>query len=357
MSEPTERDEDRLQRMLQRWGAEEAVRESRAADAERPRKKRPLLRWLPAAIAAGLLLASLVTFHLASRRGERNTETAGANAREQNGRDLRRELAALREELSSTHAEADAARERAERLAEQQAAHRRQLDELRAQLDAADPTALADAQREVERLSEQLQQERQRSEELAAELASARRRLEGTLDVAERAEQLQVRVDELAARLAETDRELRRAAEREKELLAGQGDLRAELEGLANRHAALLRDCQSAYLGWSDRPVVLGVRQSAVSENRLLQRASRVRQMAGSPETAELIDCVEVVLTRLMMLPSESPAAEETFGRLLKQTDCLARIDAALASPAGPRALRAWLTEAKLVLMGAGNVG
>lgn len=80
-------------------------------------------------------------------------------------------------------------------------------------------------------------------------------------------------------------------------------------------------------------------------------------RLAGAAETAELIDCIEVILTRLMTMPADDPAAEEALARLIEDTECLPRIDSVLAGRQESQVVRAWLTEAKLVLMGVGHVG
>ncbi len=355
MTEPTNESDEKLERMLRRWGAEEAARRQRTAEPARTRKQRLLLRWAPAAAAAVLLLAALVTFHLGRQREGDDASPAEADARV---RLLQAEVAELVHELSAASAGTEQAEARAEglaeQLAEQDSEHQRQLAELRERLNGADEDRLAEAESRIESLRTDLAESRSHADELAGKLAQTEDRLADARAKAERAEQ---NLEYTRQRLSAAVEEMERMRRDEGELHEARRELEAELNRLEARKAGLWRDIQSAYLGAVETDLPLGFRQRAVERHGLLTRAAAARRDARSAETAELIDRIEVVLTRLMMLPADDEAAEEAFVRLVERSECLSRIETALAEHSEPRVVGVWLMEAKLVLKGAGYVG
>jgi hypothetical protein len=351
MTEPTSEPDERLERMLRQWGADEAGRGEASAPAEpaepTQRKGGWPLRWLPLAAAAALLAAAMATFEAGN-----DTRPGGAPDL---GR-LRDEVSALRQELSGARERATAAEQSAATLASrlegQKSEYEQRLAELRSRLAVAGPEKLAEARARADRLHDQLLLRQQEVQDLTGELAETQRMLADARDEARRVARLEGALADVRRRLASAVEEMERMHREQQDIRQARQALQAELQRLEIRHASLWRDFQRAYVGSGGGRIALDARQRALERHRLLLRAPGVRPLVRSAETAELVDRLEVVLTRLMMLPPGDPDAERAFDRLVEEAECIPRIEAVLAGGGEPEPVRTWLVEAKLVLMG-----
>jgi len=90
--------------------------------------------------------------------------------------------------------------------------------------------------------------------------------------------------------------------------------------------------------------------RAAVRKHRLLERCAEVRGQVRSPESRRLFDKLEVVLTRLDILAPDDAAGVRSFTSLLPRLNLTGQIDKALSTAHEQPAVRMWLAETRLVL-------
>jgi flagellar basal body-associated protein FliL len=363
---------DRIERLLQQWGADEAERNANppamprldGAQAGRASASRRVLRWAPLAAAAVVLAAGVAMYtgptfrqamdasapQAAKAPGQYAATAPPGQPDTRSVRSLQKEVADLREQLAVANAkvaglsglasEIANLRGRLERLGQEQAAEVKRLeattaDERKARLEQA----------------KQLDAARLR----VAELETAQRVLQTAS--AEGAEAKKQAAD-LKQRLAAAGEELtlRRRAEEAAE--AKLTDARQDAQRLELRHREIVEAFQRTYLA-SVAPGQSGLeaRKTAVRARQMIQRLASLSGEVKSDQTRQVLDRLEAVLTRLDLMNANRPDSRESFSRLVTQGDLERQIDAALAAPGQAEDVKNWLFEAKLILMGGPNAG
>jgi len=358
MTDEANNTKERLEALLRRWGAEEALRRAEppaagpeARTAGRGTLRIVLLRWGPVAAAAMLLMAS-VGVYVAGRGENRGVAATPPPKPHATGelRRLRDELAAVQGTLSQREAKvtalaglADQVRSLQQQIEQQKERHKAELANLLAdansvrQAGAALAVKLTAAEKRVEALEKDKQALAVAAAELPkvrAELAAVEQRLAGA-------------TDKIAAN--------RRRSEQAEAALAA---ARSEMERLRDKHSAVVATFQRTFLA-SVAPAASGLaaRQEAAKARRMLERLGELPEQAENESIRQLLARLEVVLTHLDLLSAERAGSGAAFGRLLRRGGVEAQIDEALAAGAGSGPVRALLLEAKLILMGAGDAG
>ena len=360
---------DRLERLLQQWGADEAQRSANppamprldGGQAGKASVARRVLRWAPLAAAAALLAASGAVLYLDSTAGPTKGPVAPAisgaagglaatQPDDQRVRTLAKESADLREqlvaanakvaELSGLTAEIDKLQGRLEQLRQEHAAKAARLE-----------AATAEARKALKEQADQLDVTKLR----ITELETARRELQAA--AAEGAEAKKQAAD-LKQRLTAAGQELTRRRKAEEAAEAKLAEARQEAQRLELRHREIVDAFQRTYLA-SVAPGQRGLeaRKTAVRARQMIQRLASLSGEVRSDQTRQLLDRLEAVLTRLDLMNADRPESGESFSRLVTQGDLERRIDAALAAPGQAEDVKNWLFEAKLILMGGPNAG
>jgi chromosome segregation ATPase len=371
MSDSTDQPEERLERMLRRWGsAEAAEREGlRAAPST-------LWRGAPAGgtivrsmgVAAGILMAVGALLFLGIHLGRRGLRSrveglrATADAREQ-------ELQGLLTEARGELGKAELLRGDAEkallkwkrRHAELQQEHTEALARLERALAAtrpATPTRPAFPPDEREKLQGQVRVLALAAKQAEEKLAAAKKELtevRGELATA-RSDMARSGRDQadLRKRLAAATAELTRLGEAQRKAVADARQAAGKVAALEAQRSGLLVSFQRVYLaaaapgrhGWH-------ARQIAARTAELAQHLAALRERARSPDAVRLLERLEVVCTRLDLLDAEDPAAVQSFEALLARSGLAGEIDRVLSSGTETLEVRASLLEARLVLTGA----
>lgn len=370
MSEPTDdKSGQRLEHLLRQWGVEEASRSAEPPEPPdlRSRRSRPravLLRWAPATAAAVLLVAAVGLLLTSSHQADMGLSARSEGPAAAKAQPAER-VARLRDELQ-------AARTKLARLHEQQEQHNKQLEaarrEYQGRLDELEGTAerlrrqreglqereaalelaVADSEEDLRRVREELAGLKQRNRELAAEAEKSEAANKALARARERLEGLRKQY------VAETQRLEKSRSQTAEALREGQ----AELARLKARRRMLLANMQRAYLGVGpDDRVTLEARQRAAKENRLGERCAEVGDLAATEHARKLMDTLQAVLIRLELLDPRSPSEAASFAELLDECDVVAGIDQAMESGREVPAVRSFLLEARVVLMGSVHVG
>lgn len=347
MDETAKGETQPVERLLRRWGAEEAAQVAgRRAPPTPTFASRPSApawqRWAPLAAAAAVLGVAAALFGLsrwdrpgppAPRSGD-NRLTA-----------LAAELGAVRNELA--RAQADLAETRRAAAAER----------TRLESDLQRVGAEADS-----RVAAALQEAGRQTAELKAALAGQQAHLD----------RLAGEVKEVGDRAAK-DREALLASEREREALRAEvvrqagalGDLAAaaarttaRLEEIQRQYAGLARDVGSLQLAAAAAEAG-GVEavQAAARQTDLVGRSAAVRPRVRSGEARRLLDALEVLLTRLDFLDADRADRVQSFADLMRRGLILERLDQVLASGEEDPEVRAWFLEVRLLLGRAERVG
>jgi len=341
-----------LESLLRRWGAEEAAREGRPGDMPEPaappaprRSVRPAswaARWLP--LAAGIVLGVSGLLGLLAARGLRSQTSAEVEGLRGDRDTAVRELQQVRTDL------ADAEQRRVRRQSEYES----ELAALRGRLMTEITESENAAARREAALSALIAEQKVLVASMTGNLAEARRNLSGAEEAlrASRTAMERLReghaadVSRLEAAVDDAATARRRAEE--------------HLARLQSLYEAMLPVMQQAYTAGGElrRELVmssashLAARQSAARRHRLLERAAAVREGLRDEASGQLVDTIEVVLTRLDMLDARSASEAAGFAHIIARADLLDRIAKALRAGQEPPDVRAWLFEAQLLLMG-----
>ena len=363
---------EKVEGVLRRWGAQEAARTTDVPPAPAGPMRQvgtmpAALRWAPLAAAAVLLLAAGWLF-TASRRGPEPAGPAGP--------------AALIEEVPmptiSTRPTSAPAQEDLDRLNEEKQALQQKLAQAatavqRAKKAEAALTKLQSdlaAEREkqkqdVQALTARGKAREKKNQELLTKLTAAEKRL-AALDKERQALQAaaaelpkaKIRLSALQTQLASATEEARQARKLQAAAVAAAAEAKRGVDLWKARRAELDLALQQVYLGAiAPGTEGLAARKAALSARRMLGRVAEVLSDVRSDSTRRLIGRLEVVLVRLGLLDAKRPGAREAFGKLLAGGKLPKQIDEALHAGDESQRVRAWLLEAKLILMGAGDVG
>ncbi|MBS3734874.1 MAG: hypothetical protein KGY99_08090 [Phycisphaerae bacterium] len=375
MSDTPNNANERVERLLRRWGAEEARRAAGDRLAPLPGVPRRrvwsrVLWWtMPAAAAAALIVVAVGVWssHLRAP-SQANDESADRQRKVAHAPQAPEATKMTRTpktrpadgELNTLKGEITALRKDLERREVELAAAEKAKRELAATLDEAMHGArereLAEARRRAEQAEKRLAQLGtastgidQRAEELARRVdaledkfAAARREAEQLADARDTAAAGAARA---AERLAAATKELRRMRRMHDEALATARDAKAELSRIRAGHAAARARMRRAYIaalaGASDdaapertahggdeaaRTVDLAGCRRAARRADIAGRAAALATRSRAPDQRRLLDAVEIVFTRLDLLDPYAPQAAASFEELLTQTGIRGRI-------------------------------
>lgn len=96
--------------------------------------------------------------------------------------------------------------------------------------------------------------------------------------------------------------------------------------------------------------------REAAARGRIVERSVRVRSLAASVAARNTIDRVEFALTRLSLMDISKADTPLAIRGYIRDEELLSQLDRSLLLPGEPRAVRAWLLEAKLILTGFADV-
>jgi outer membrane murein-binding lipoprotein Lpp len=347
MSEPNDNAEAKLERLLRRWGAEEAAdrapigRAPHAPAAEpspQPVARGSLLPWVGMlAVAAAAVVGFIILFgKLSGTADEVDRQSRRARQLQASVDDLERQLKSARQ--ATTRSVQDVANQM-DQLARDANEARVIAASLRASLAFAD----AESNQAALKLARSVDELAQWPRRLAAETA----RVTGALEEA----------NVVKLRLSSAAGELDRVHRSEANALTATNAVRLELADLKARDVAAWNDFQQAYLA-AAAPGETGLRaaQTAVRKTQLIERLGKVRAAADAPQRA-LLEKIEVLLTRLVMVEPSTFVSEDMFHSLLRTSGVLKQIDEAMASPTLAAPVRSIYFEARLILSGAERVG
>lgn len=357
MSDTRDSSPDRLEGLLRRWGVEEAARTTATPPAPAPpeRRKRPRrvrLRWLPAAAAAGLMIAGAAMF--VASLGERSAARRQADDDRREIQALRKDLGALREALSAAQSALGDAGRRITAIADSAGQFRARAERLQKTADAR-AAELATAGGKLALLAGDLQTK-------TGELAALSDKLDAQQGKVRAAEKKMAEAEKLAnanSRLQQAaQEELRRMRDMHARALAAERLVRGKLAAESGRLAAMWVDLQNAYLSAAaPHDVALPARQAAARSQHMLARCAALRGAVRDQHTLRLMDRLEVVLTRLDLIDPYPPGQVKAFAELVRKNKLISQIDDALAGGGMNPDVRSWLFEARVILMGADRVG
>jgi len=312
-----------------------------------------LRRWAPPAAAAALLAAAVAVFLQASG-GMSDAEIAMLKADAARAGRLEIELAELRRGLAGRQSELAALRGELSTAQGQAAAAGEELGRLRQRLRSVELSlASAEAQRRSARAL---------AKKRLADLAAARAKLvaaRGDRDLAiQRQQAASAETRKHKDRLMALGREIERLRASSEEALVTSRRLEAELAKLRAEKAAMMLNVQRAYLGVdASQRADLKARQDAARAANLIRRCAELRRTVPDGPVAQLLDRLEVILTRLALLDPYDSLAAETFADLVASAGLSEQIDRQMANALTPTDVRTWLFEAKLILSGVRGAG
>ncbi len=337
MSQQPDNTNDRLERMLRRWGADEAAQAASPGPVPAARRRAvlgPVLRY--SAVAAGTLLVASLAWVIiqpsASREGPAHGVAQTQPADERIAR-LDAQLATVRTELEQARGQLAQTKEALEAGRQQ---FERKLQLLREDFDGQKRSLLASFAKERQGLREALTRRE-------GELAAAGKAL--TEAAAQR--------DDARRKLTVAATELARRSDTHARLARQRDALQSQLTAVRAADAAMLADFQRSYLA-AAAPNEHGVvaRQSASRRARMVERARVVRQLARTESTRQLVDRLEVLMLQLDLLNAADPRAARSFAQVVPADGLGADIEQALAGGGELPEVRSWLVEARLILTG-----
>jgi len=347
MSQTPNDNQDRLEQMLRRWGAEEAAEQVEVGPPPAlPGRRRAsaIWRWGPVAAAAALLIAACGLLLLRPIGGRPSTEAI----------ETRRSL--------SGQADRSAAVDEVAALERRLAESERQLNDVRAARQADKDAyekvmaaALGENAKMLGELSE-LQAEIQRK--LAAKDAALAAANTKAARLAKQIAAAGGRDDITRKRLKAATDELASLVKRQRQAELARRGAEKRLAEAASRHRATMARLQRRYLALAGQGHSgLAARQVAARQADLLVRLRAVRAGTNNEGTRRLLARLEVALTRLDMMDPSSAAAAEGLARMVREGGFAKRIDAALSALGESEAVMAWLLEARLILTGGDGGG
>ena len=347
MSEANDSPDPKLERMLRRWGAEEAAARAAIGRAPRPAPEAAASRKPPArgwagwlfglagalAVAAGVVVGFLVLMgRLSEARNDAQRLSREAGESRGAAEDLQRRL-----DNTVRHA-ADDAKE-LQRRAGQFASDANDREILAGNLKVRLADAERDAnarQAELTRVSALLA----KADQTMSEQASALKKAEEANQAA--SVKLEVAIGENKVSLKAID-----------DAVAAVKKAQTDVEDLKVRQSALWSDFRQAYLA-AAAPGETGLKaaQTAVRQSRLIERCGKVRQAVDAAQRP-LMERLETVLTKLEMVDAGNFDSEGMFRSLLHSSGVQKQIDDAIESRTLAPVARSVFFEAKFVLGGA----
>ena len=367
MNEETNSPNEKVEKLLRRWGAAESVSMVRIGAAPQPTKQKQivrrsvLVRWLPTAAAAALLIAATVVF-FASSTGSKKKSVSQPGADASKAAEMQKTLDDLRARMRQTlttlqRTQAQFTRVQSNLAAEKikHEAARSELAKLQSRLEEINQPA-AEAQLATLRaeLNGRINAKQAELERIAAGLKTRDEELTTERkNLANAAEELAGVKNRMVAAIEEV-KNLRKMND---EAIAARQKALIELMTLKARSELMLADFQRLYLSVATGGEIgLAARQNAAKHANLLRRCAQIRPSARSAVTGQLLDKLEVVLTRLELLNAYNSQSAGSFTRLVRDSKLLEQIDDVLATGGEEVLVRTWLIEVKLILAGADRV-
>lgn len=317
------------------------------AAAARPKPGLMLSRWLPVAVAAALLLSSLILFfHSLAKSG------IGGQAR-QELKVVTAERDQARKDLQEAVTTVEAAKAE---LADQKQRYDDLATKTTRDYDALQET-LGEKQAEVAKLKEDavkaaslLAEMAPRLEAATGEVNDARKLLAyKEKETAELVRDIDAKRKRMGAAQAELDRLIsvnERAARASRKALN-------EMVLMHARREALFADARRVYLSVKAADEAgLHASQMASRRSGMIAQCSKLRALADADGLRTLLDKLEVCLTRLDLIDATSYEEAQAFTALVSTSKVLDQIDEALGTRIDDEYLRTWLFEARLILMG-----
>ena len=317
-----------------------------------PKPTLMLSRWLPLAVAAVLLLSSLVLFfHSLAGSGP-----AGQARQKLKG------LTAQRDEARKDLQEAVIAVEAAKaELTNQKASY----DEFAAKM-VGDRQALQKTLGEKETQVVRLKEEASMGSALLAEMAPRLEAAAGEIKDARKllaykekeAAELVRKVDVKRKRMAAAQTELDRLIKVNEEAARASQKAVNEMLLMRAQREALFADARRLYLSVkAPDEADLHASQMASRRSGMIARCGKLRAMADTDALRALLDKLEVFLTRLDLVDAGMHDEARAFTALVSTSKIVEEIDEALGSRINDEHLRTWVFEARLILMGTERVG
>jgi len=295
--------------------------------------------------AAGLFVASL---------GERSAAERTATEDRAELERVRDALGKANAALATAAAQRDASREESRKQADRATQAEARAASLQKLLDGSSGS-LTEATKLVASLQKSLDAKGRQIEDLSTKVSS----LEGKVAAADKALAEARKKGQMdPSRQAAVMEELNRMRDMHGRAMAAERKARADLQIAETRRQAMWADFQRAYLSAAaPGDVGLAARQAAARRSRLVKRCGALRRAVTSEPTRKLFDKLEAVLTRLDLLDPYGPGSVRSFTTMVRGGGLLGEIDTALTSQTMTNDVRAWLFEARAVLMGADRVG
>ncbi len=339
MNDQADKQNDQVEPLLRRWGAQEASEQSEVPSMQFriPARIGPWAmawRWSPL-LAASILLAVAIGLFI----GRPNQQNISADA----GLEVR-----LTELANDLEASRDALAEARRQLS----AQTKQSEEQIAQLSQSNQKLLAEAQKQTAALKLAATEKEALRNRMAVNHKEHEKQIaQLTEGLTEARQQLETLREEFAVENA-------LLSQRQGEAVLAQREAQEKLKAVQGRQTEILALFQRTYL--ASAPVSgkgLQVRQEASRRGQLINRGILLREAVQTQRSQRLFDTLEVVLTRLEMLDVQSNSERRSFARLLRTTDLMGQINEILVDWEEPSAARAWLIETQVLLMGAEHAG
>ncbi|MDD4891071.1 MAG: hypothetical protein PHU85_14205 [Phycisphaerae bacterium] len=125
-------------------------------------------------------------------------------------------------------------------------------------------------------------------------------------------------------------------------------------ESLRAQRTAMIAQFQSVYLPGGG---TMTARQQAIKRNRLTERAADVRKLARDEDATKTIEQLEVWLTRIELLDPANASAARTLAGQAPGAKLVGQIEQALLAKRQPREVETWLLECELVLLNIEGTG
>ena len=367
MNETPDNTDPRTEALLRQWGADEAAdaaREHLAPEtAPAPSWQTLVLRWAPAAAAAVLFLAAGTLFLTwRSAAAVHGDQEAASPAEPQAPRmpaaataaDLQDDIRKLATENATLKMERDDLKEAVLRADGQRVAvmsgHQAQLDKLTEKINEQKATiatavdAATKAQNALKAKGAELAAATAARDKARAELAASGKEVKRWQDT----------VGDLTHREAKLKAEYATAATA---MAATNEKISAELAAARKQNELARERFGRLYLAvGAPGQTGLAARKTTARRMRLAQRGAALRRTCDSDEIKDLLDRLDVALTRLEMLdPGDAPAVTR-FKGLVAKAALEARMDRALATGPTQPGLAEWLRETRMILAGVDHV-
>ncbi len=307
--------------------------------AARPKIPLMLSRWLPVAVAAALLLCSLILFFQAMAK----SGTGG-----QELKDVIADRNQARKDLQEAVIAGEAAKVE---LADQ----KRSYDDLTLEKTGVQ-TALGEKETEVEKLEQNVVENASLLAKKDTALKAATRDVElGRELLAYKEKQAAGLVKDIDTRrkvVVAAQAELDRLIKINEEGVEASRKVLNEMVVMQARRAALFADARRVYLA-AKAPDEVGLHASQMAARRsaMIAQCPKLRDLATGDAMRSLLDKLEVFLTRLDLIDATSYEEAQSFGALVSTSKIIEEIDEALGMRMDDESLRTWLFEVRLILM------